>query len=187
MTMQGFDPKFADFPDYILGITYEIWEQRGVDTLNHYYAPNIIVRSPASVVVGNQLVIDATHATLAEFPDRQLLGEDVIWSGTPEEGLLSSHRILSTATHTGDGAYGPASGTKLTYRVLADCHAKNNAIDDEWLVRDQGAIVRQLGHTPADFARAEIAAQGGANAAARPTKSPLSQAIQRSMPVSPGV
>ena len=32
--MQGFDAKFKDFPDYILGITHEIWEQRGVETLN---------------------------------------------------------------------------------------------------------------------------------------------------------
>jgi hypothetical protein len=49
-------------------------------------------------------------ATLAEFPDRQLLGEDVIWSGTPEEGMLSSHRIISTATHLGDGVYGRGHG-----------------------------------------------------------------------------
>ena len=86
--MQGFDPKFNTFPDYILGITHEIWEQRGVDSLNQYYADDIIVRSPASVVIGNQAVIKATYATLDEFPDRQLLGEDVIWSGTPEEGYL---------------------------------------------------------------------------------------------------
>ena len=79
--MQGFNPKFNTFPDYILGITHEIWEQRGVDSLNHYYANDIIVRSPASVVIGNQAVIKATYATLDEFPDRQLLGEDVIWSG----------------------------------------------------------------------------------------------------------
>ena len=41
--------KFDDLPDYILGITKEIWEDRGVDTLRHYYAPNIAVRSPLSV------------------------------------------------------------------------------------------------------------------------------------------
>ena len=29
--MQGFDNKFKDFPDYILGITYEIWEQRRIE------------------------------------------------------------------------------------------------------------------------------------------------------------
>lgn len=27
MSMQGFDPKWKDFPDYILGITSEIWER----------------------------------------------------------------------------------------------------------------------------------------------------------------
>ncbi|MDE3120357.1 MAG: ester cyclase, partial [Paracoccaceae bacterium] len=132
--MKGFDPKFRDFPDYIIGITKEIWEDRGIATLHRYYAPDIVVRSPSGVVVGNAGVIAATMATLAEFPDRTLLGEDVIWSGTPEEGMLSSHRILSTATHLGSGAFGPATGRKLRYRIIADCHAIANQINDEWLI-----------------------------------------------------
>lgn len=166
--MNGFDPKFRDFPDYILKITREIWEDRGIATLHDYYAPDIVVRSPGSVVVGNQGVIAATMATLAEFPDRQLLGEDVIWSGTPEEGMLSSHRIISTATHAGDGVYGKASGRRLRYRIIADCHARNNMIDDEWLIRDQGAIVRQMGLDPADYARELIAREGGPEACVQP-------------------
>ena len=166
--MQGFDPKFVDFPDYIIGITKEIWEDRGIATLHEYYAKDIVVRSPASVVIGNDGVIAATMATLAEFPDRTLLGEDVIWSGTSETGMLSSHRLLSTATHLGDGVYGKASGRKLVYRILADCHARNNAIDDEWLIRDQGAIVRQMGLDPKEYAAAMIAREGGPEVAARP-------------------
>ncbi|WP_195820167.1 nuclear transport factor 2 family protein [Roseobacter sp. MH60115] len=166
--MKGFDPKFADFPDYIIGITKEIWEDRGIATLHQYYADDIVVRSPASVVVGNQNVIGATMATLAEFPDRTLLGEDVIWSGTPEEGMLSSHRLLSTATHAHDGVYGKATGKKLTYRILADCHAINNQINDEWLIRDQGAIVRQLGWDPKDYAADLIAREGGPEACVPP-------------------
>jgi len=166
--MKGFDPKFRDFPDYIIGITKEIWEDRGIATLHRYYAPDIVVRSPASVVVGNQGVIAATMSTLAEFPDRTLLGEDVIWSGTPEEGMLSSHRLLSTATHLGDGAYGKATGKTLVYRIIADCHARNNQIDDEWLIRDQGAIVRQMGWDPRDFARDQIAREGGPEACVKP-------------------
>ena len=166
--MQGFDNKFKTFPDYILGITHEIWEQRGVETLNHYYSDDIVVRSPSSVVVGNQAVIKATYATLDEFPDRELLGEDVIWSGTPEQGMLSSHRILSTATHNGDGAFGKATGTKLVYRVIADCHAINNQINDEWLIRDLGAIVQQLGWTPTDYARQQIIDEGGPEACIKP-------------------
>ena len=166
--MKGFDPKFADFPDYILGITREIWEERGIATLHHYYSEDIPVRSPGSVVKGNAGVIAATMATLAEFPDRRLLGEDVIWSGSPEAGMLSSHRILSTATHAGDGVYGAASGTKLVYRIIADCHAINNQINDEWLIRDQGAIVRQLGWDPKAYAADLIEREGGAGHCTKP-------------------
>lgn len=166
--MQGFDDRWADFPDYIIGITREIWEDRGLSTLHDYYAPDIVVRSPGSVVVGNRSVIGATLATLAEFPDRTLLGEDVIWSGTPQAGLLSSHRLLSQATHLGSGVYGPATGRRLTYRILADCHARDNIIDDEWLVRDQGAIVRQMGWEPRAYVADLIAREGGAAACVRP-------------------
>ncbi len=166
--MKGFDPKFSDFPDYIIGITKEIWEDRRIATLKDYYAPDIIVRSPASVVVGNNQVIAATMATLAEFPDRQLLGEDVIWSGTPETSMLSSHRILSAATHAADGIYGKVTGTRLRYRIIADCHAIGNQINDEWLIRDQGAIVRQLGWTPKDYAHEMIVREGGPEACVQP-------------------
>ncbi len=154
--MNGFDPKFKDLPDFILGITKEIWEDRGIATLHQYYAKGIAVRSPSSIVIGNEGVIAATMATLAEFPDRSLVGEDVIWSGNEDDGFLSSHRVFSTATHAGDGVYGPATGRLLQYRIIADCFARNNEISDEWLVRDQGAVVRQLGIEPKRYAAERV-------------------------------
>lgn len=169
MTLKGFNPKWRDFPDYILGVTKEIWEDRRVHSLNHYYADDIVVRSPASVVRGNTGVIAATLATLAEFPDRQLFGEDVIWSGSAETGdLLSSHRIISTATHTRPGLYGAPTGKTLRYRIIADCAARNDQIYDEWLVRDQGAIVRQLGVEPKAFAADLIQREGGTEKCVKP-------------------
>jgi predicted ester cyclase len=161
MAMTGFDSRWADFPAYIIGITKEIWEDRGLATLNHYYSKDIIVRMANGITVGNAGVIAGTMATLAEFPDRTLLADDVIWCGTPETGMLSSHRISSTATHTGHGMYGPPTGKLLSFRAIADCHARNNVIDDEWLARDQGAICLQMGMTPEGFARAAIDRQGG--------------------------
>lgn len=165
--MKGFDPKFKDFPDYILKITKEIWEDRGVATLNHYYANDIPVRTPMGVSIGNQAVIAATMATINEFPDRHLFGEDVIWSGDDEAGFLSSHRLLTTATHTRDGQFGPATGRKWVVRVIADCAAKDDTIYDEWLIRDYGGLVRQLGHDPRDYAAGLIEAEGGIANAAR--------------------
>lgn len=166
--MNAADPRFADPPAWILAITEEIWEGRGLATLHRHYAPDVLVRSPMGVTRGNAAVIAATLETLAELPDRRLLGEDVIWCAGPEGGFLSSHRILSTATHTGHGRYGPPSGRRLVYRVIADCHAVAGRIDDEWLIRDQGAIVRQLGSDPASFARAQIEAEGGPERCTRP-------------------
>ncbi len=168
MPIEGFSQRWKDFPDYIIGITKEIWEDRGVATLHHYYAPDVIVRSPASVVVGNTTVINATLATLAEMPDRQLLAEDVIWSGDTTTGLLSSHRLYCTATHAAEGTYGPATGKTIRYRVIADCAALKDQIYDEWLVRDQGAIVRCLGIDPKSYAAGVIAREGGFGKASLP-------------------
>jgi hypothetical protein len=105
---------------------------------------------------------------LAEFPDRQLLGEDVIWCGDEDAGFLSSHRILTTGTHLGHGAFGAPTGRRFEIRAIADCAAKDNTIFDEWLVRDVGGIVRQLGMDPEGFARAQIAREGGPERAVRP-------------------
>lgn len=161
MTMVGFDNKWQDFPDYILGITKEIWEDRGLHTLHDYYAPDIIVRTPLSIVEGNKNVISATMGTLSEFPNRILLGEDVIWSGTPEQGMLSSHRVISTATHARDGVFGKATNKELKFRIIADCHAINNQINDEWMIRDVAAIANQIGMTSEQFAHKQIEVEGG--------------------------
>ena len=166
--MKGFGNQFKDLPDYILKITYQIWESRDVESIMEYYAENIPVRSPSGVTYGPEAVVRATKSTLNEFPDRQLLGEDVIWISDENSGYLSSHRILTKATHMKDGVYGKASGKKLTYRVIADCACKNNQVYDEWLVRDQGAIVRQLGIDPKEYAANLIENEGGSDKAVTP-------------------
>ena len=151
--MSGFDPKFKDLPDYILKITKEIWEDRGITTLNHYYAKDIVVRMPEGVSRGNQATINATLATLAQFPDRQLTGEDVIWSGNESDGFLSSHRLLTMGTHTGHGYFGVPTGKRFTARAIADCAVVGNQVIDEWLIRDTAGIACQLGIPAKEFAR----------------------------------
>lgn len=167
--LRGFDPKWRDVPHYINGITSEIWEERRIGSLRQYYGAGLIVRSPASIVVGNDGIIAATMATLAEFPDRQLPGEDVIWCpASGSGGFLSSHRLICSATHRGAGAYGPPTGRRLEYRILADCYCAGNAVHDEWLVRDQAAIVVQMGLDVVGWTRAQIAREGGPEACIKP-------------------
>ncbi len=165
--MKGFDKKYKDFPDYILKITEQIWEGKDVESIGRFYTNDIPVRSPFGVTYGNKPVIDATYATLKEFPNRQLLGEDVIWNGNDEIGYHSSHRILSKGTHLGDGFYGKPSGKDIYYRVIADCACKENQVYDEWIVRDQGAMVRQIGYSPKEFAKKIIESEGGISTASK--------------------
>lgn len=157
--MKDGDRRWKDFPDFIIGITREIWEDRGLaPKMKEYYARDCIVRTPAGVSIGEAAMTQTTLHTLNAVPDRQLLAEDVIWSGDVETGMLSSHRIYSTATHLGDGPFGPPTGKRLAYRGIADCYARDGQISDEWLIRDNGAIVRQIGTDPESWARALVEA-----------------------------
>jgi len=161
--MKGFDKKYQDFPDFILKITKQIWEGKDVESIAKFYTDDIPVISPFGITYGNKPVIESTYNTLKEFPDRQLLGEDVIWNGDDKNGYHSSHRILSKGTHLGKGFYGKPSGKEIYYRVIADCACRDNQVYDEWIVRDQGAMVRQIGYSPEEFAMITIEKEGGFN------------------------
>ncbi len=148
MPMQGFAPEFSDPVDYILKTTHRIWEQRGIGLIRDtYYDPQAIVRTPLGVSETADAVVNGTLETLAEFPDRQLLADDVI-IGDKESGFYSSHRVRSTATHGGSGRFAPATGRALVMLTIADCLCRENRIVEEWLVRDQAGIARQLGVDP---------------------------------------
>ena len=42
-SMQGFNPRYKDFVDYIIGITHEIHEEKAIGMLYDYYANTIQV------------------------------------------------------------------------------------------------------------------------------------------------
>jgi predicted ester cyclase len=56
----------------------------------------------------------------------------------------------------------------VRYRIIADCAVRQNQIYDEWLVRDQGAIVRQLGVEPKRYAAERLTAEGGPETCIKP-------------------
>lgn len=160
--------RFATLPDYIQGVTYEIWEGRQIFSLHQAYGKAMVARSTLGVMVGADEVINDTLASLAAFPDRQIYGDDVIWSGDEGAGYLSSHRSMIIGTHTGHGVFGPPTGRVVAARCIADCYVKDDVIEDEWLCYDMAAMARHLGHSPQSWARASIALEGGPANARRP-------------------
>jgi predicted ester cyclase len=146
--MTGFAQKFRTPEEYITDITYEIWEGGGLRLIeSDYYAAVCPVYTPLGVSHTAQEVTASTRATLAEFPDRNLLADDII-IGAKTPGFYSSHRVRSVATHLGPGRFAPPSGRSLTMLTIADCVCRDNQIVEEWLVRDQAGIARQVGRDP---------------------------------------
>ena len=168
------DRDYASLVDYILGCTAEIWEGRGLDLIRRWYGEECILRTPLGVTHGIEPVVSGTRQTLHEFPDRRLLGEDVIGcvseggrAAPPEEEdrlwrtgapHYSSHRIVSPMLHAGSGAFGAATGRPVRARTIADCVIENERVVEEWLVRDHGAILAALGRDVAETAREQVAA-----------------------------
>lgn len=142
-----------DVVDYILGITFEIWEQGGVELIHQYYAADSIIYGLDGITHGAAEVVAGTRATLEGFPDRLLLAENVIWSGNRQDGYYTSHRLLSLATNNGPTAYGPATGVRIRMMNIADCIIEDGVITKEWLVRDNMTLASQLSAEPVAAAR----------------------------------
>ena len=161
--MRGFAAEFRDLDHYIRVITERIWEGRRIDDIRIYYSDPCVVETSTSVSSSVEDVIAGTRATLDMFPDRRILAEDIIQSGDAHGGFLSSHRIISTMTHAGDGIFGKATGRRVHTRTVADCVCKDNRIIHEWLVRDQAATALQLGTTPRALAQEWLDQRGAWN------------------------
>ena len=189
--MQGFDEEFVDIVDYIIRITYRIWEEKGVERIRDYYEPDMRIHTMSGEIVGSEAVVTNTHDTLRAFPDRTLWGDDVIWSGNEQDGFYSSHRIVSNMTNRGDSEMGPATGRHATVITIAVCAVRNNRVYEEWLVRDRLGLALQLGvdlqaavkaGVPTGEAAAYIERQGAATRAAEGGKvreAPIAKALPR--------
>lgn len=151
--MRGFDEEFADIVDYIVRITHRIWEGKGIGRIPDYYGHDVVIWTSDGVVRGSERVVSESTKTLAAFPDIRLYADDVIWGGNDVDGFHSSHRIVWVGHNTGHSRYGPPTGRKVVRTGIAHCFVRENRIIEEWIARDEIALVRQLGFDPHELAK----------------------------------
>lgn len=163
-SLHGFDDKFVDIVDYIVRITHEIWEEKGIGRIYDYYAHNVLIHTTDGQTYGRDKVIADSIKTMAAFPDVRLYADDVIWSGNDRDGFHTSHRIIWVAHNTGYSIYGPPTGRRVVRQGIAHCFVKENYVVEEWICRDELAVIRQLGfdeHQLAQKMAAQQVAGGG--------------------------
>lgn len=149
----GFDEEFDDIVEYIINITHKIWDEKAVGSLYRYYRHNAVIHTADGETYGRDAVIANTIQGLAAFPGRRLFGDEVIWAGNDEAGFYTSHRITHVGHNHGASVFGPATGRKVAYRAIADCIVENNQVVEEWLVRDNVSLIRQLGFDEHELAK----------------------------------
>ena len=156
-SMRGFNPRYRDIVDYIIGVTHEIWEEKGIGKLYDYYANTVHLHTSNGTVYGREAVFAATIESLAAYPDRRLYGDEVIWGGNDVQGFYSSHRLRHEGTNRGWSLYGPPTGKRVSYWSMADCFCLRNMVVEEWLCRDELSLVLQLGLNPVETAKTMVA------------------------------
>lgn len=151
--MAGFEDDFTDIVDYIVRITEQIWVERAVGRIYDTYDANCTVYTTNGVVRSVEEVIASTTMGIHAAPDGESHHLNVAWSGDEIEGFYTSHLGYARSTNIGASPYGPATGKRLGRFFVADCISRDNLIHTEWLVRDNGAAVRQMGFDIHDTAR----------------------------------
>ena len=152
-SMAGFDDDYVDIVDYIVRCTHKIWEEGGMGRIYDHYLHNIVIHTSDGTTYGRDKVVSASLQTMSAFPDIRLYADDVIWCGNDQDGFHSSHRITWVGHNTGYSIYGPPTGRKVVRQGIAHCFVKKNLIVEEWISRDELALVRQLGFNEHELAR----------------------------------
>ncbi|MBF6595715.1 MAG: ester cyclase [Thermaceae bacterium] len=152
-SLEGFDPDYTDFVDYILRCTHKIWEDKSIGLIYTHYAHNTPVHLTDAEYYGRDQVVENTVRTLAAFPDLRLFGDEVIWCGNDQDGFHSSHRVTWSGHNLGHSLYGPPTGQRVQRREIAHCLVRHNRILEEWIVHDETALIQQLGFDEVELAK----------------------------------
>lgn len=140
---------YRDPRDYILSWTDEIWIDMGLGRLGEHYGKDIKVHTAYGETYDFDHVLMNSVQKMSAFPNGGGgSGEDVLWEERGPNGFISSHRVFKTGTHTGYWTYGPPTGKDWVSRTIAHCTVQDGKVVEEWLVRDEYAVLQSLGLDP---------------------------------------
>ena len=172
-SLAGFDEDYVDIVDYIVRCTHKIWEEKRMGLIYSHYNHNSVVHGSDGLSYGREHVIASSIQTLAAYPDRCAYADEVVWTGNDRDGFYTSHLNMSVGRNTGYSVYGPPTNKVFKRHGIALCFVKENRIIEEWVVRDDLAMITGMGHdldaTVAKLARREWATRMRSRCTARST------------------
>jgi len=150
--MHGFEETYHNIIDYIVRITYRIWEDRDIEYIRDCYSDDSRVYDDYGLQLGNEKIVGDTYHTTGAFSDIQLIADEIVWAGDEEIGFHTSHRTLIRGTNDGKSIYGPPTTRSVDVMVIANCVALENEIFLEHVCYNTSSMLQQLGFDPDDMA-----------------------------------
>lgn len=150
--LEGLSPAayapYRDPREYITSWTDRIWIKRGLGRIHDHYADGVKVHTAYGESYGLDAVISNSLQKMVAFPNRGGGHDDVVWERRGPDGFVSSHRVFNNATHLGHWTYGPPTGKDWVSRGVAHCLVRDNLVVEEWVIRDEYAVLESLGLDP---------------------------------------
>ena len=144
-SLRGFEETYRNIIDYIVRITYRIWEDRDVEYIRDTYSDTSQVYDDYGLQLGDAKIVADTYHTTGAFSDIQLIADEIVWAGDDEVGFHTSHRTIIRGTNDGPSRYGPATGRTVDVLVFANCVALENEIFLEHVLYNNSSLLQQLG------------------------------------------
>ncbi len=144
-SMRGFEKQYKNIIDYIVRITFTIWEEKNIGYIYDTYSPDCLVWDEFGLQSGSEKIVSDTIHTNNAFPDIRLFADEVIWAGNEKSSFHTSHRTIITGTNTGFSKFSKPTGKSVRLFCIANCVAKNNEIYYENVVYDTAGLIKQLG------------------------------------------
>ena len=156
--LAGFDPRWQDADQYLSALTRDLDEGRRLDLLDEYLSPEVISHGGSGALTEPEVLGAALASRLAALTGPRLLLEERLWHAAEANALYAAERFHVTALHDGAGLYGPPSRRRLSFAQMSERLCRSGKLHEQWVLRDEAAILAQLGLQPQEGARLRLAA-----------------------------
>lgn len=167
--LAGFDARWHDAAEYLDALTRDLCEGRRLDLVPDYLAPGLVTHTGAGLLQGAEAAGAAQAALIAAMPGLRFAPEETIWSPVSHDGFVSARRFLMTGRHEGAGLYGAPSGADIAVTTMSERWCVAGRVREQWLLRDETAILRRIGMDEAEAARLRLSS-GVSSAVAEDTR-----------------
>lgn len=80
-SLKGFEKTYRNIIDYIVRITYRIWEDRDVEYIRDTYSDRSHVYDDYGLQLGDAKIVADTYRTTGAFSDIELIADEIVWAG----------------------------------------------------------------------------------------------------------